>query len=232
MDDKEKVIRDSHIYRFQLLEDIKNAEIGKLEYHQKQTKLFHNPSNQLGIYNRIKGDPLRSTKNHSLSMNSMCCLAAEYGGMDSIMSHYQAEKYAILIEEAESAQKLNKVYDEFLYEYLHPKNRPVKNEKLPLSEKIDLYIGREFMNDINVQSIADQFFLSREHISRIYKKETNSTINNKIEEVRIEEAKRFLIDTTMTITEIALRVGFNSSQYFSNVFKRLTGFTPTEYKNI
>lgn len=54
--------------------------------------------------------------------------------MDVNMSHYLAENYAILIGETETVEKLSVIYDEFLYEYLHPKNRPNKDEKLPLSE--------------------------------------------------------------------------------------------------
>lgn len=227
---KEQVIRDGHAYRFELLQDITNGNIETLDYHKQKAKDFYSPFNQLGIVNRIKGDPLRSAKNHSLSMNSMCCLAAEYGGMDVNMSHYQAEKYAILIEEADTEKKLSEIFDEILQEYLDPKKRPNKDKQLPLSKQIDSYIVQEFMNDITVQSITDKFYLSREHLSRLYKKETNKTINGKITEVRIKEAKKFLSDTTMTVTEIALQVGFSSSQYFSKVFKRLTGMTATEYR--
>src|SRR5699024_7217203 len=104
---------------------------------------------------------------------------------------------------------------EILQEYLDPKKRPNKDKQLPLSKQIDSYIVQEFMNDITVQSITDKFYLSREHLSRLYKKETNHTISGKITEVRIKEAKKFLSDTTMTVTEIALQVGFSSSQYFS-----------------
>lgn len=129
----------------------------------------------------------------------MCCLAAESGGMDVNMSHYLAEKYDILIEEAEIVEKLSVIYDEFLYEYLQPKNRPNKDEKLPLSEQINRYIEQEFMSNITIQSITDKFFLSREHLSRLYKNETNYTISRKITEVRIKEAKKFLLDTTMTV---------------------------------
>lgn len=230
MGSKEEKIRISHAYRRELIEDIVNANIKNYDNHKKQARYYYKSTDVLGIVNRIKGDSLRSIKNHSLSMNSMCCLAAEIGGMDAVMSHYQAEKYAILIEEASSEASLLKISDDFLYQYLSPYNRDFSNEYLPLSERVDVYISQNFMNDITVQSIAEKFFLSREHISRIYKKETGNTINQKILEVRVEETKRFLSETQMTVTEIALTVGFNSSQYFSKVFKRLTGLVPTEYR--
>lgn len=55
------------------------------------------------------------------------------------------------------------------------------------------------MSNITIQSITDKFFLSREYLSRLYKNETNYTISRKITEVRIKEAKKFLLDTTMTV---------------------------------
>ena len=57
---KEQVIRDSHAYRFEILQDIVNANINTLEYHRQRVKSFNSPLNQLGIFDRIKGDPLRS----------------------------------------------------------------------------------------------------------------------------------------------------------------------------
>lgn len=227
---KEQAIQDAHAYRFKLLQDIAEGKIETLDYHKERVNSLNTQPNPLGIVNRIKGKPLRSVKNHTLSLNSMCCLAAEYGGMDVSMSHYQAEKYAILIEEAESAEKIYQLCEEFLREYLEPKNRPNKDKQLPLFEQIDLYIEQEFMNDLTVQSMTVHFYMSREHLCRTYKKATGQTINGKITEVRIKEAQKFLAETSLTITEIALQVGFGSSQYFSKVFKRAMGITATEFR--
>ena len=53
----------------------------------------------------------------------------------------------------------------------------------------------------------------------------------KINEVRLQNAKRLLRSTGMSITEIAYAVGFSDSNYFSSVFKKHTGMTPGEYRS-
>lgn len=228
---KDLTIREGHEYRRELLNDIKYCRNDKLDYHKEKLAIYSDSDDKLGIINRIKDDELRSLKNHMLSINSMCCLAAEFGGLSDITSHYLAEKYAILIEESRSKNQLIAIQYEFLADYLNPLKRVGFDQGIAFEEKVDRIIDRKFMENITVQSIADEFYFSREHISRLYKLKTGKTINEKIVEVRIREAMFFLDQTTMNITEIAITVGFHSSQYFSRVFKKLTNTTPSEYRS-
>lgn len=226
------MIRESHQLRLDVLTDIQDCNNENFEFYAKELRRLHSSPNDLDIYNRIKGDPLRSVKNHTISLNSMCCLAAESGGIDAIKSHYLAEKYAILIEEASTLSQLSQLSYDFLKDYFNPENRKNFSLNQSLSGKINHYIRQEFMHDISVEQIAEHLDLSREHISRTYKKETGETINDAINLIRIDEAKRFLLQTKLPITDIALTVGFNSSQYFSNVFKKYTGLTSKQFRNI
>lgn len=65
---------------------------------------------------------------------------------------------------------------------------------------------------------------------RTYKKETGDTINNYLVTKRISEAKELLLLSDLSMTEIAFRIGFKNSQYFSNSFKKNTGFSPKDYR--
>lgn len=65
---------------------------------------------------------------------------------------------------------------------------------------------------------------------RTYKREAKDTINNYLIEKRIKEAKQLLLFSDLTITEIALSVGFKNSQYFSNSFKKKTKLTPKDFR--
>ncbi|MEY8370388.1 helix-turn-helix transcriptional regulator [Aerococcaceae bacterium 50-4] len=228
----ELTIKEGHEYRRELMDDIRKCRNDKLKYHIEKIGIYSGNDDKLGIINRIQGDELRSHKNHMLSINSMCCLAAEFGGLSDITSHYLAEKYAILIEESRNRKQLISIMNEFLSVYLDPLKRDVFDEGIAFEEKVNRIIGRKFMENISVQSIADEFYFSREHVSRMYKLKTGQTINDKIIEVRIREAALFLRQTTMTITEIAITVGFHSSQYFSRVFKKSMDLTPSEYRRL
>jgi AraC-like DNA-binding protein len=56
------------------------------------------------------------------------------------------------------------------------------------------------------------------------------TINGFLRNIRLEKAKRLLLNTSLDITEIAMQVGFNSSQYFSRVFKDIEGKDPRTFR--
>lgn len=59
---------------------------------------------------------------------------------------------------------------------------------------------------------------------------TSMGSNDYINKIRMEKAISFIVNTNMSITEVAEKVGFNNSRYFSTVFKQYTQETPTEYK--
>ena len=88
-----------------------------------------------------------------------------------------------------------------------------------------------FMNEINISYIADKFFVTRVHLMRTFKKETGTTINDVIISKRFEEACHLLKHSNLPVTEIALMVGFNSSQHFSRLFNKKFGMTPKTYRN-
>ena len=65
---------------------------------------------------------------------------------------------------------------------------------------------------------------------QIFKKETGTTFLKFLTKLRIEEAKRLLEDGNYNVSEVAERVGYKTSQYFSQIFVSTTGLTPQEYK--
>ena len=185
---------------------------------------------KLGIIGRVTKDPLRSLKNITLSYNTLYFVSALNGGMDPLIGHYMAEKYAILIEYADNEDDLWTIHEEMLYRYASRENRMHNKAFETLAKKINSYIDNNFMQDINNDSLAFVFNISKEHMMRTYKKETGDTINNYIINKRIKEAKQLLLLSDLSMTEIAFRVGFKNSQYFSNSFKKNTGFSPKDYR--
>lgn len=98
-------------------------------------------------------------------------------------------------------------------------------------QKIEEYLRDHFQEDINLQDIADRFFLNRDYISRKFKQEFNETITDYLTKIRIENAKELLGIPNKKIYEIAYQVGYQNEKYFSKVFKKQTRVTPNEYRN-
>ena len=97
--------------------------------------------------------------------------------------------------------------------------------------QIVTYIKSNFQEkDICLDIIAKNVHLSPAYVSAMFKKEKNINISDYIIKIRIERAKYLLMTTDMKTYEISEEIGYVNSQYFSVLFKRNTGASPTEYR--
>lgn len=97
--------------------------------------------------------------------------------------------------------------------------------------KAQEYIEGNFNNKITVEYLASMFALSKRNLERRFKKATSNTVAEYIQRVKIEAAKISLEKGTKNINEIMYCVGYADSKAFRNVFKKITGITPLEYRN-
>ena len=97
------------------------------------------------------------------------------------------------------------------------------------SDKIVWYIKKNHTSNISSEDICKEFSCSRSKMSRSFNKDIKMSLKEYINHLRIEDAKALLSYSDLTITEIAYSVGFSDSNYFTEVFKKLTGMTPSAY---
>jgi len=83
---------------------------------------------------------------------------------------------------------------------------------------------------LSVAELARLVDLSPDHFSRAFKSATGRSPHQLISETRIERAKTLLRDSSLSMTDLALELGFSSSAHFSSRFRQLTGLSPTEWK--
>jgi len=94
------------------------------------------------------------------------------------------------------------------------------------------FIEQNYQEKLTVDGIASRFDLSRRTFERRFKKGTRNTVAEYIQRVKIEAAKKQLEIGRKSLMEIMLDVGYADIPTFRNVFKRITGMTPVEYKNM
>lgn len=197
--------------------------IGKLNYYKT--------NDRLQLSKRIPGNELRSVKNFMLSHNTLYGYAAEKGGLHPSESHYLTEKNSIIIESASSVDELNTLHRIILDEFSDLEKRFSSDELLSLTEKVANYIKINFNENDTVKEIAEIFAVNPSHLMRQFKKDYNATIINYRNNIRVNEAKKLLSYSNLSITDIAFVVGFNTSQYFSKIFKNKTERTPSDFRN-
>jgi two-component system response regulator YesN len=98
--------------------------------------------------------------------------------------------------------------------------------------EIIAFIHTHYAEKITVEQIAAVINYSPNYLCTIFKKETKTSITEFINQIRIENAKQLLISTNFRNFEIALKVGFMNESYFANIFKKITGMTPFDFKKI
>jgi YesN/AraC family two-component response regulator len=86
------------------------------------------------------------------------------------------------------------------------------------------------MKPVTVKEVAEKINLDRTYLSKIFHRLEGITIHNYLTGIRMESAKRLLLESTYNIQEISITVGIPDSYYFSRVFKKYSGFTPTQYR--
>lgn len=100
-----------------------------------------------------------------------------------------------------------------------------------LSEIIQ-FIRLHYTEDLTLTSLAGVFNVSRNYLSRIFKKQTGFTVGEFINHTRMIEAQKLLAETDQPILEIAQSVGFNSISNFGRIFKEMSGVTPLKYRKL
>lgn len=96
--------------------------------------------------------------------------------------------------------------------------------------QIEEYIRENYQKELQLQEMADRFFLSREYISRQFKKEFSCNITDYLMKIRMQKAKELLENPYLKIYDIAFQVGYQNEKYFSKVFKKYFGMTPNDYR--
>ena len=85
-------------------------------------------------------------------------------------------------------------------------------------------------SDISIRTIAEGIDISESHLSHIFKKETDYTVNAYITRYRMRLAMKLLQDRKHKVYEVAEMVGYRDIAYFSSIFKKITGVNPSEYQ--
>ena len=93
-------------------------------------------------------------------------------------------------------------------------------------------IRQHYTEDIQLTTLAAQYSISSGRLSTIIKDELQMTFSDYIAQLRIQRAKELLRDELLSIQEIAERVGYNDYYYFTKVFKKVQGISPSKYRKL
>ncbi|QJD84748.1 response regulator transcription factor [Cohnella herbarum] len=96
--------------------------------------------------------------------------------------------------------------------------------------KVQSYILDNLHMELTRDNIANSVYRNPAYLSRLFRKETGFSLSDYIAQLRIERAKRFLVDTNDKVSNIAESVGYVHFSYFAKLFKKMTSLSPQEYR--
>ncbi|WP_058308854.1 response regulator transcription factor [Gracilibacillus massiliensis] len=157
--------------------------------------------------------------------------ALELGVVNYLLKPIAKEKLMEAIERAMDIDKqrektgiFNKIVDDKLIEMqqLSKYNRGVK-------EAMD-YIDQHFNQELTLKKVASEVHLNASYLSALFKEELEVTFSEYLTRRRIQESKKLLLSTNLTVSEIAEQSGYQTSKYFIKLFKQFENTTPNGFR--
>lgn len=98
--------------------------------------------------------------------------------------------------------------------------------------RAESYIRSYYTCNIKAHEVADYINISPNYFSTLFKQKTEKSFNEYINELRVDKAKILLDETPFKVNEIAEKVGYQEYKYFVEIFRKLSGMTPTQYRKL
>lgn len=176
-------------------------------------------------------DALRQSKTSIVVFVSLVCRAAIEGGLSPEEAYSLNDNY---IQTVESSKTLNDLYaiPRLMYQdFINRVHRCRQSNKISaqIQQCVD-YISKNLDKKICAKDLASIVGYTEYYLTNKFKKEMGKSVNEYIKERKIERAQTLLRSTDLSIQEISDSLGFNTRNYFSNVFLKQTGKTPVEYR--
>jgi len=107
-----------------------------------------------------------------------------------------------------------------------------KNTSIELKNRIIKYVDENFLDcQLSLERIADEFNITPQYLSRFFREHFNMSYVDYVNNKRVNKAKEYLLSDEK-VKDVAIKSGFNNIGTFINVFRKHTGFTPGEYKEV
>ncbi|UXR78586.1 AraC family transcriptional regulator [Staphylococcus sp. IVB6227] len=175
-------------------------------------------------------DELLNQKYKSYLMNSLSRKAIERANVNLLTVDHISQRFATLIDEANTLEELEQIDKDLIYEYAVTAMKVKSLNYSSAISKTIQYIEMHIDQPILLEQLAENVSLAPAYLSRLFNKEVGQSISKYILILRLETACNLLKTTSMHIDEIAQYVGFNQQSYFTKCFRFHYGQTPSQYR--
>lgn len=186
----------------------------------------------LGRYGTEKrsSDSFRNDKNDMIILNVLLRKAVEKAGVHPYYIDELSSFFARRIEAAGNTGDIVQINREIIRKYCLLVRNHAGREYSELVNRCVSYIEFNLIEELSLKVLAERFYVSGSYLSLKFKKETGQTVTDFINEKRIVSSLPLLVTTRLPIGEVAEKVGILNENYYSRLFRKLQGMTPSEYR--
>lgn len=192
-----------------------------------------------GTIGTLAKDPLRNLKNLGIVLVTLASRAAIRGGLSPEISFSLSDSYIQQIEECRDlalvtplAHKAEFQYAEMVHEIKEKQKGILKKQKNPRINKCKDFIFSHLHDRITLEDLAAEADCNPNYLSQLFKECEGISISGYILQEKINRAKNLLIYSDYSYIEIATYLGFSSQSHLGTQFKKHTGYTLRQYREI
>lgn len=192
-----------------------------------------------GTIGTLAKDPLRNLKNLGIVLVTLASRAAIRGGLSPEISFSLSDSYIQQIEECKDlalvaplAHKAEFQYAEMVHEIKEKQKGILKKQKNPRINKCKDFIFSHLHDRITLEDLAAEADCNPNYLSQLFKECEGISISGYILQEKINRAKNLLIYSDYSYIEIATYLGFSSQSHLGTQFKKHTGYTLRQYREI
>lgn len=182
------------------------------------------------LYTKAAGDK-KVIMTRIIELAALVSRAAVEGGGDAERTLEMLKNFNFELMNMENVQELFSKAYHIVETFLCDIFVLVEKKHLSLVNEARDYIAANFSEPIQVVDVSKHLFISSSHLSRLFRKQLDCTVNEYLTRVRIEMSVELMKKYELSVQQVAKAVGFQSQSYFTRVFKNYIGVTPLVYRN-
>jgi two-component system response regulator YesN len=183
-------------------------------------------------YGQRTSNQLRNSKNFIIVFNTLLRTATRECEVHPFYIDKISRQFAIEIEQCTNDLQLTKLTTDMIRKYcLLIHNHSLKKYSDNIQDCVT-YIDLHYNEDLTLKKMAEYLNLNNSYLSTLFKKELGKTVTAYVTQTRIKQALLLLNSTKQSIRDVANQCGFDDMNYFSRIFKKYQGMSPSSYRKM
>lgn len=210
---------------------LSHVENGNIYYNDEIDHFYVQNSDNHVTGALCPGDPLRQAKDEAIVATTLVTRAAIRGGMIPEAAYSLSDYYIQAVENGTDIHEVQDIHQNMFRDFIARVHKIREAPKLSLPiQSCQAYIQQHLGEKLSMELLSRVSGYTPHYLAARFKEETCQSVKHYITEQKLEAARLLLKNSSLDIAEISERLNFTNPSYFSAIFKKRTGCTPSEYR--